>query len=188
MMNNYVFLAEFKNKIYSSIHRANDKHSAFKNWLVFFINQPFVSKMQREHILREDDPLCQIENTCNVWRWYTIVWGKSLCVEFTDVVEFNAEDDSFIYTFLMYLDGGTYIYQGNLIDFKSSYNQWLSYTLNADYINDSQKRFLGRYHADIALPIMEKTKYLNKLQLCEDGISLMLFIAKTRIQERYCNR
>lgn len=184
-MRNYVFIAEFKNHIYVNQYKAENEDVAFLMWIHSFVSLPTVSNLQRRDIILEyqdkDNQPFLIEELSNVWRWGAMAWGKFLSVEYMETVSMETEDYPYLYTFILYLAGGTYISQHCGESIEDAYNSWHSYFLQTQYANDTLKEKLKGYSVDSVLPFMEMSEFLCRLFLDINDTSFELFITKVRL-------
>lgn len=183
----YTFFSEFKGKTYIDHYKAPNKEVAFHLWYESFLRRPTISRMQRVHIIeahndRDYDP-CYLVGVSNVLCWWISAWRKPLLVNYMETIDFNSHLAGFAYTFIVMFEGGTYIHQETISDFKKSYNQWLAYFLNepkiARVVNEMQKEELAKYDADKVVSLIEKSEYVHKLSLTILGSPFEMYITKT---------
>mgnify|MGYP003455344967 FL=1 len=183
-MKNFVFIAEFKNRVSFYQLKAKNRDVAFVKWIADFVNQPFVSKMQARGIIAEfrdvDNNPCQIDGLSNVFRWAGLAWGKYLSVEYVEAMDMREEKEPYIYTFMLYLAGGTYISQHNGKSLQDAYNQWHSYFIHTPYVTADMKEKLKEWNINTILSSMEISECLCRLKLCVADFSFELFITKVR--------
>lgn len=184
-MKNYVFIAEFKKHIYVNQLKAKNKDVALSKWIDNFVSLSTVSKLQRRDIIIEyrnkDNQPFLIADLLNVWRWSAMAWGKFLSVEYMEVVDMRTEDVSYIYTFILYLEGGTYMSQHNGENIEDAYNSWHSYFLQTEYIDETLKDELKEYGIDTALHSMEKSIFFSRLHFNVNNTAAELFVTKVRL-------
>ena len=112
----------------------------------------------------------------------SVIWGKSLLLNFMETVEWE-DNSSHTYTYIALYDGGTYISQHSGIDYNDSTMLWLDYFIRTPYLNDSQKEILASNFARHLSSFIEESCNFRILRIILCHKQLDLYIAKTKIDD-----
>lgn len=184
-MGTFGFIAEFKNKIHLSLIDGKDFLNVHSAWVKYFISQPYVSRMQGKDIyqfsLDDDFAPSPLSDVNGIWCWWISAWGKSLLVNYMEIIDWSDNSLPFTYTFIVIFDGGTYISQHKDVDFLSSYKLWLQYFSRSLYVNKNQSELLSVYSSNINEDKLTEECKIKSISIDMQGEPFKLYIAKTKL-------
>lgn len=184
-MRTFGFIAEFKNKIHVSLINGKDHLNAFSEWVKYFISQPNISRMQGRDIyqvsLDKDFEPSPLRDVTGIWCWWISAWGKSLLLNFMEILNWSDNKHPFVYTFIVIFNGGTYISQHKDVDFISSYHLWLKDFTDSPYVNKNQSELLSAYSSDINEDNLTEECNIKSIDIDMQGEKFRLYIAKTKV-------